>query len=59
MLQRIGRACKAILNDESGQTMLEYIAIVVLVIIAAIGAWKIVSSLINRGAASAQASILP
>ena len=50
-------ACKAILSDESGQTMLEYIVIVVFVVIAAIIGFKVVKGIVTRGTAKASASI--
>ena len=51
------RACKAILLDESGQTMLEYIVIVVFVVIAAIVGFRLVKGIVSRGTAKASASI--
>jgi Flp pilus assembly pilin Flp len=50
-------ACKAILLDESGQTMLEYIVIVVFVVIAAIIGFKVVKGIVSRGTEKASASI--
>lgn len=50
-------ACKAILRDESGQTMLEYIVIVVFVVIAAIIGFRIVSGIVHRSVQKASASI--
>jgi Flp pilus assembly pilin Flp len=49
--------CKAVLLDENGQTMLEYIVIVVFVVIAAIVAFKLVRGIVNRNTAKASASI--
>jgi Flp pilus assembly pilin Flp len=49
--------CKAILLDENGQTMLEYIVIVVFVVIAAIVGFRIVKGIVSRGTAKASASI--
>jgi Flp pilus assembly pilin Flp len=40
-----------VISDESGQTMLEYIVIVAIVIIAGVAAFKIISRIISRGAA--------
>jgi Flp pilus assembly pilin Flp len=57
MKRKTIRACKAILLDESGQTMLEYIVIVVFVVIAAIIGFRIVSGIVHRGIAKASASI--
>ena len=57
MIHRTIRACKAILLDESGQTMLEYIVIVVFVVIAAIIGFRIVQGIVSRGTAKASASI--
>ncbi len=59
MLKRALRAGKALLQDESGQTMLEYIVIVVFVVIAAMIAFRIIAGLVNKGAASLQASVSP
>jgi Flp pilus assembly pilin Flp len=50
-------ACKAILSDESGQTMLEYIVIVVFVVIAAIIGFRLVSGITQRSIVKASASI--
>jgi Flp pilus assembly pilin Flp len=57
MASRTIRACKAILLDESGQTMLEYIVIVVFVVIAAIVGFRLVKGIVSRGTAKASASI--
>jgi len=57
MASRTIRACKAILLDESGQTMLEYIVIVVFVVIAAIIGFKLVQGIVTRNTAKASASI--
>jgi Flp pilus assembly pilin Flp len=57
MLHRAIRAGKALLKDESGQTMLEYIVIVVFVVIAAIVAFKVVKGIVSRGVNKASASI--
>jgi len=51
------QACKAILSDESGQTMLEYIVIVVFVVIAAIVGFRLVKGIVTRGVQKASASI--
>jgi Flp pilus assembly pilin Flp len=59
MLKRALRAGKALLQDESGQTMLEYIVIVVFVVIAAMIAFRIIAGLVNRGANSLEASVAP
>jgi Flp pilus assembly pilin Flp len=45
------------LLDESGQTMLEYIVIVVFVVIAAIIGFRLVQGIVQRGIAKASASI--
>ena len=47
MLRKALNAGKALLRDESGQTMLEYIVIVVLVVIAAMAAFRIISGVIT------------
>jgi len=51
------RSIKAVLLDESGQTMLEYIVIVVFVVIAAIVGFRLVKGIVSRGTARASASI--
>ena len=58
MLRKASKACKAILLDENGQTMLEYIVIVVFVVIAAIVAWRVVKGIVATGTTRASASIL-
>jgi Flp pilus assembly pilin Flp len=50
-------ACKAFLLDENGQTMLEYIVIVVFVVIAAIVGFRLVSGIAHRSIVKASASI--
>jgi Flp pilus assembly pilin Flp len=57
MTRKAIRAGKAILLDESGQTMLEYIVIVVFVVIAAIVGFRLISPIVSRGTAKASASI--
>jgi Flp pilus assembly pilin Flp len=57
MTRKIIGACKAIMRDESGQTMLEYIVIVVFVVIAAIVGFRLVKGIVSRGTAKASASI--
>jgi Flp pilus assembly pilin Flp len=52
----MNQVCRAILRDESGQTMLEYIVIIVFVVIAAIGAFRIISGIVQRGARRVSAS---
>ncbi|MEO0108294.1 MAG: hypothetical protein ABIK62_03880 [candidate division WOR-3 bacterium] len=51
------KAIKAFLLDESDQTMLEYIVIVVFVVIAAIIGFRLVSGIVSRGITKASASI--
>lgn len=46
-----------LLKDESGQTMLEYIVIVVFVVIAAIIAFRLVKGTVHRSIQKASASI--
>ncbi|MEO0078094.1 MAG: hypothetical protein ABIK86_03735 [candidate division WOR-3 bacterium] len=53
-LSRIGRT---LLSDESGQTMLEYIVIVVFVVIAAIIGFRLVKGTVQRSIQKASASI--
>ena len=57
MIGRIGKACKSLLLDEGGQTMLEYIVIVVFVVIAAIVAFRIISGIVQRGARRVSTSV--
>ena len=59
MLKRAFRSATAALRDEGGQTMLEYIVIVVFVVIAAMIAFRIVSGLVSGGAARLEASVGP
>ena len=56
-MKEAGRACRRILIDEDGQTMLEYIVIVVFVVIASIVAFKIISGIVTRGARRVSASV--
>ena len=56
-MRKISSACKAILRDEGGQTMLEYIVIVVFVVIAAIVAFRIISGIVQRGARRVSTSV--
>jgi Flp pilus assembly pilin Flp len=51
MIRKVGAGLKSVISDESGQTMLEYIVIVAIVIIAGVAAFKIISRIISRGAA--------
>lgn len=55
--QRCRKICRALLRDDNGQTMLEYIVIVVFVVIAAIIGFRLVSGIVQRGIARASASI--
>jgi len=57
MTRKLSGAGRAFLSDESGQTMLEYIVIVVFVVIAAIVAFRIISGVVRRGVTKASASI--
>ncbi len=57
MTRKIIGACKGIMRDESGQTMLEYIVIVVFVVIAAIVGFRLVKGIVSRGTERASASI--
>jgi Flp pilus assembly pilin Flp len=57
MTRKLSGAGRAFLSDESGQTMLEYIVIVVFVVIAAIVGFRIVSGVVKRGIIKASASI--
>jgi Flp pilus assembly pilin Flp len=57
MTRKLSGACKAIMSDESGQTMLEYIVIVVFVVIAAIIGFRLVKGTVQRSVQKASASI--
>jgi Flp pilus assembly pilin Flp len=57
MTRKIIGACKAIMRDESGQTMLEYIVIVVFVVIAAIIGFRLIKGIVGRSVVKASASI--
>jgi Flp pilus assembly pilin Flp len=56
MLKKLSQAGRRILRDENGQTMLEYIVIVVFVVIAAIVAFEIISGIVTRGSRRVSAS---
>jgi len=57
MLRGLNRAGKALLLDESGQTMLEYTVIVVFVVIVMFFALKIGNGLLRRSVVRASTSI--
>jgi Flp pilus assembly pilin Flp len=57
MTRRAVGTCKAFMRDESGQTMLEYIVIVVFVVIAAIVGFRVIKGIVSRGTLKASASI--
>jgi Flp pilus assembly pilin Flp len=57
MIRKAIGAGKALLSDESGQTMLEYIVIVVFVVIAAIIGFRLVKGIVYRSVSKASASI--
>jgi Flp pilus assembly pilin Flp len=57
MTRKALKVGRTILIDESGQTMLEYIVIVVFVAIAAIIGFRMVKSVVSRGMTRASASI--
>jgi Flp pilus assembly pilin Flp len=57
MTRKAIRAVRALLLDESGQTMLEYIVIVVFVVIAAIIGFRLVKGIVYRSVSKASASI--
>lgn len=48
MLRRAHAVGKSLFLDESGQTMLEYIVIVVFVVIAAMVAFRVISDIVRR-----------
>ena len=53
MLRKVSQACRAILRDENGQTMLEYVIIIVFVVVALVV--YVVTSLLLRAAPEAPA----
>jgi Flp pilus assembly pilin Flp len=57
MIRKALGAGRALLLDESGQTMLEYIVIVVFVVIAAIVGFRLVKGIVQRSVKKASASI--
>ncbi|HTW91247.1 MAG TPA: hypothetical protein VMH22_06010 [bacterium] len=57
MLSRAFGAGRALLSDESGQTMLEYVVIVVFVVVAAIVAFRLVKGIVSKSINKASASI--
>ncbi|MCX6844651.1 MAG: hypothetical protein NTX53_20500 [candidate division WOR-3 bacterium] len=57
MIRKALGAGKALLLDESGQTMLEYIVIVVFVVIAAIIGFRLVKGIVQRSVKKASVSI--
>jgi Flp pilus assembly pilin Flp len=56
MIRRLIGAGKALLMDENGQTMLEYIVIVVFVVIAAIVAFRLISGAVKKNVSKINAS---
>ena len=59
MLKTAFRSVTALIRDEGGQTMLEYVVIVVFVVIAAMVAFRIVSGLVSKGSQTLDASVGP
>ena len=57
MTRKAIRAARALLSDESGQTMLEYIVIVVFVVIVMFIAFRMVGPMIHRNITRASTSI--
>lgn len=57
MTRKLSGVYKALLSDESGQTMLEYVVIVVFVVIAAIIGFRLVKGTVQRSIQKASASI--
>jgi len=57
MRRNVTGAGKALLSDESGQTMLEYIVIVVFVVIVMFIAFRMLGPLIHRNVVRASTSI--
>jgi len=57
MIRRAFGAGRALLLDESGQTMLEYVVIVIFVVIAAIIAFRLIKGTVRRSLQKASASI--
>jgi flagellar biosynthesis protein FliR len=48
MIRRVRGACEALLLDETGQTMLEYIVIIVFSIIVTIIFFRLVKGIVHR-----------
>jgi Flp pilus assembly pilin Flp len=57
MIRKTIGACKALLLDENGQTMLEYVVIVVFVVIVMFFCWRMVGPLVQRSVQRASVSI--
>ena len=57
MTRNVIGAGKALLRDESGQTMLEYVVIVVFVVIVMFFCWRMVGPLVQRSVQRASTSI--
>lgn len=57
MIRKLLGAFKPLLSDKSGQTMLEYVVIVVFVVIVMFIAFRMVGPLIHRNVTRASASI--
>jgi len=57
MTRKVVGASKALLRDESGQTMLEYVVIVVFVVIVMFFAFKLVKGIVARSVVKASHSI--
>jgi len=57
MMRGVNESGRALLRDENGQTMLEYVVIIIFVVVAAIIAFRIFAGIIIRGSRRASASI--
>ena len=57
MTRKVSGVVKSLLCDENGQTMLEYIVIVVFVVIMAIVGFRLVKGIVHRSVQRASTSI--
>jgi Flp pilus assembly pilin Flp len=56
MTHKVLRACEAILLDESGQTMLEYIVVLVFALIVTIIFFRLIKGIVHRTVNAVSAS---
>jgi Flp pilus assembly pilin Flp len=57
MLRKLGNLGKSLLLEENGQTMLEYVVIVVFVLLVTVVAFRLVSPTVRRAIQRASTSI--